>query len=291
MSITQQGTSAGPTGTANNTTSNPTIARQPKKKGLFSFLCCGVPDSANTVDPNEAAVPANKVTKVPSARPATASRPDQGTSVPTNNPPPQTEKEALRQDAQKADKESNDIQTSGRTVQTGSSIPPVANGDLNQTVGDTRDQALPELPKEAVESTSAGTSNPAVVVQGPSRSESKVSTNQIPAQEQKDPEGDTKMNDSGSVPADKEETPAPAVRKDETVNKAALPPPPPVPQPQSGPSEDPASPEPVEQKSQWLLPPIAPRFQGKKCLVLDLDETLVHSSFKVCSAPIFECNC
>lgn len=40
---------------------------------------------------------------------------------------------------------------------------------------------------------------------------------------------------------------------------------------------------PVDDKQQWLLPPIAPRFEGKKCLVLDLDETLVHSSFKVFS--------
>jgi RNA polymerase II subunit A small phosphatase-like protein len=39
--------------------------------------------------------------------------------------------------------------------------------------------------------------------------------------------------------------------------------------------------DPVEEKQQWLLPPIEPRFKGKKCLVLDLDETLVHSSFKV----------
>lgn len=31
----------------------------------------------------------------------------------------------------------------------------------------------------------------------------------------------------------------------------------------------------------WLLPPLAPPLLGKKCLVLDLDETLVHSSFKV----------
>ncbi|KAF8210167.1 hypothetical protein K438DRAFT_1752937 [Mycena galopus ATCC 62051] len=30
-----------------------------------------------------------------------------------------------------------------------------------------------------------------------------------------------------------------------------------------------------------LLPPIAPEHVGRKCLVLDLDETLVHSSFKV----------
>ena len=31
----------------------------------------------------------------------------------------------------------------------------------------------------------------------------------------------------------------------------------------------------------YLLPPMRPEFRGKKCLVLDLDETLVHSSFKV----------
>lgn len=39
-----------------------------------------------------------------------------------------------------------------------------------------------------------------------------------------------------------------------------------------------STPEPAQK---WLLPPITPQFSGKKCLVLDLDETLVHSSFKV----------
>ena len=39
----------------------------------------------------------------------------------------------------------------------------------------------------------------------------------------------------------------------------------------SGPSE----------QQKWLLPPIKPEHKGRKCLVLDLDETLVHSSFKV----------
>ena len=38
---------------------------------------------------------------------------------------------------------------------------------------------------------------------------------------------------------------------------------------------------PLNEKQTWLLPPIRPEFNGKKCLVLDLDETLVHSSFKV----------
>ncbi|BFZ64035.1 hypothetical protein YB2330_005173 [Saitoella coloradoensis] len=39
-------------------------------------------------------------------------------------------------------------------------------------------------------------------------------------------------------------------------------------------------PESVEQQ-QWLLAPLRPEHKGKKCLVLDLDETLVHSSFKL----------
>lgn len=36
-----------------------------------------------------------------------------------------------------------------------------------------------------------------------------------------------------------------------------------------------------------LLPPIAPEHVGRKCLVLDLDETLVHSSFKAIPHPDF----
>lgn len=36
-----------------------------------------------------------------------------------------------------------------------------------------------------------------------------------------------------------------------------------------------------------LLPPIAPSHLGRKCLVLDLDETLVHSSFKVSASYIY----
>ncbi|KAF7360863.1 NIF-domain-containing protein [Mycena sanguinolenta] len=36
-----------------------------------------------------------------------------------------------------------------------------------------------------------------------------------------------------------------------------------------------------------LLPPVAPRHLGRKCLVLDLDETLIHSSFKSFAQPDF----
>ncbi|EMC99249.1 hypothetical protein BAUCODRAFT_65315 [Baudoinia panamericana UAMH 10762] len=37
---------------------------------------------------------------------------------------------------------------------------------------------------------------------------------------------------------------------------------------------------PIEDKK-WLLPPLRQDLRGRKCLVLDLDETLVHSSFKI----------
>ncbi|KAI5850688.1 HAD-like domain-containing protein [Tricharina praecox] len=39
--------------------------------------------------------------------------------------------------------------------------------------------------------------------------------------------------------------------------------------------------QPEKARQSWLLPPLRPEFEGKKCLVLDLDETLVHSSFKL----------
>ena len=34
-------------------------------------------------------------------------------------------------------------------------------------------------------------------------------------------------------------------------------------------------------KEKYLLPPVRPSDMGRKCLIIDLDETLVHSSFKV----------
>ncbi len=35
------------------------------------------------------------------------------------------------------------------------------------------------------------------------------------------------------------------------------------------------------EQTQWLLEPMRPELKGRKCLVLDLDETLVHASFKL----------
>lgn len=57
-----------------------------------------------------------------------------------------------------------------------------------------------------------------------------------------------------------------------------------IPPPPPGPAVAAAEPgSDGEEPRKWLLPPVAPEHKGRKCLVLDLDETLVHSSFKVCN--------
>lgn len=99
-------------------------------------------------------------------------------------------------------------------------------------------------------------------------------------QEQHD--SDIAMTEAPPIaPEVEESTRSAEPQKDESTTQITLPPPPP--------RDNQARPTPQRERSpgterqQWLLPPIQPRFQGKKCLVLDLDETLVHSSFKVCT--------
>jgi len=278
MSITQQGPSTGPAGSVNPATSGAKPSQKPQKKGFLSFLCCGVPDSANTSDPNDAAVPANKISKVPSNRPTTATRPEGLTSQANAAATPPSEKEPLRQAEPEREKNEAASLESSRALQSGAAV----NGDANRLSGDARDQPLPALPQEAETAPSqAGQSNPSVVVQAPVRAPSTraSSSAQVPVQETKDAEGDVKMVDSDPVPTEQAEAVAPIPRQAETA-RPVLPPPPSTPPPNS--NEEVAGPESAEQGQKWLLPPIAPRFQGKKCLVLDLDETLVHSSFKVC---------
>jgi RNA polymerase II subunit A small phosphatase-like protein len=251
-------------------------AKKPKKS-ILSLLCCGTADYANTADQHELQTPATKVTKVGADRPTTASRPENVRSKQQNAVQTPTEKDALKQTDPSHDREDITSLDSGRSLQLGGSAQPGVNGELTRP-GDTREQPLPELPKEASSSIpQAGQSNPAVVVQAPPRTD--LNAAQDSSEGEKDGEGDVQMDDSDPLPGEKE-TSLPTVPRREDAVRNTLPPPPPVPQP--GPSDESVGPDSVDGKQQWLLPPIAPRFKGKKCLVLDLDETLVHSSFKVC---------
>ena len=269
MSITQPGAPSGATKTANNAVPDISAPRQPKKSFL-SILCCGIPD--DTADPNDPEVLANRVSKPLLGRPTTASRPDNVVMGQQNDgvPKPQTEKDALNQTEPSHDRHDASNADPGRSLQTRGP----SNGELGRSVS-LRDQPLPALPQES--GPSSGQVNPTAVVQVPVR----TSPTRMPTEP--DPNAirenldDARVENTDPLPNEKDVSTG-AVSRREEVAKPLLPPPPPV--PQAAPSDE-AVPETSEGKQQWLLPPIAPRFKGKKCLVLDLDETLVHSSFKV----------
>jgi RNA polymerase II subunit A small phosphatase-like protein len=256
--------------------------QKPKKsRGFLSFLnCCSVPDNANGIDSEEAVLPVKQIATVPSqARATTSSKPISSTSDPNSGhrPTSQGEKIAMVGD------EHNQL-TANPTTDAPSSAERGTAGKPPVSV-DSRNQALPAIPQDAEKSALDpgvyDTSNPAVFVQAP--------TPNLP---QQDSSQTINHDESSHVVAEESLATAAQERnatdmEDVQPSNATLPPPPPIPSSES--SSNPSSPpqelttaDAAKEKQQWLLPPIEPRFEGKKCLVLDLDETLVHSSFKVC---------
>jgi RNA polymerase II subunit A small phosphatase-like protein len=162
-----------------------------------------------------------------------------------------------------------------------------------------RDQPLPPLPVaedrgEHNESDNLQSNRPSITVQvqaptpissqhdSPSTS---IDTN-TPTASNRDEDGDTEMAEAPAPPVDH-------VSQDLKQPRGALPiktdvPPTPshantqLPRAPVPPTlENSVVPTPNNERQQWLLPPIRAEHKGRKCLVLDLDETLVHSSFKV----------
>lgn len=155
-----------------------------------------------------------------------------------------------------------------------------------------RDPPLPPLPDstDPVSTNEPAPEGPSqlsdiqVLVQAPtpivSQDEQEQISDRTSQQERRD--SDIEMTDAPpSVP-----TPGESVATADNVRdepKVDLPPPPPLVEVNrpAGPIQNTTAAATSNEEKQWLLPPIQPRFRGKKCLVLDLDETLVHSSFKV----------
>lgn len=118
----------------------------------------------------------------------------------------------------------------------------------------------------------------------PSAEQERIIQDQTPHQQEID--NDLEMRDVPISSKDVQTDEGSSSSVDQTQKEAPkipdLPPPPPREQRQIAIQEQlPPEAEAQASKNNALLPPIRPEFVGKKCLVLDLDETLVHSSFKI----------
>lgn len=253
-SSNHSGVATGATNTpADTQPSSPASSRQKKKSGgLFSLLgCCGVPD--------DEPIPAHKLDKIP-ARPTTASR---HTGTPS---------EQNQSKSQLAEKEPQGGPAHGQESFKAGNRASASSMQDQSTVGDKE--------TESKQTTLVGGAGPVVTVDPPIAG-SADHHDHMDQDLSRDGDGDVEMPDAGPVSAQKQ----PALEEQDHLTK--LPPPPPPPGPPQTPVPTPAVPEnsvsasPEQVPQKYLLPPIAPHMKGRKCLVLDLDETLVHSSFKV----------
>lgn len=273
-SSNQSGVGTGPSNTPGNSLpSSPAAATHNKKKkgGLLAlFNCCGVPDHANGLD--TAQDHPHKVEKL-APRPTTASR---RTVTPQDQSSGSKTQLSEKEIQQPATHNTSDHSKTGKRESGTSTQDQTAVGDRDADSKQTTlvgNSTAPTVTVEPPIAATSGTTEP-------------ITTTLIEAEEPHsdvDAEGDVAMPDAD--PPAQQTTKQPATGQvDQPYTSLPPPPPGPVPAVPNPPTSHLNEAMPVfaadpPQKS--LLPPQAPEFKGKKCLVLDLDETLVHSSFKV----------
>lgn len=153
------------------------------------------------------------------------------------------------------------------------------------------DQPLPPLPNQP---DALQTGHPQINIQTPtpgttpvqprpSHEQERIIHDRTESQEEKDQ--DIEMKDvplsASEVPHDDDES------SSEAKHEPDLPPPPPLEQRRDAVRDQTSEISASEPQQKYLLGPLRPEFKGKKCLVLDLDETLVHSSFKILAQADF----
>lgn len=294
------------------------IAEKPRKRPAFKFLsffvCCGSPDNANTAEGGDQALPARKAKILPQMRGSQAtpvaktgtSAADSSTGeskevaddgiggppylehVPAAKPKMQPlnekapEKSALQVDKPQNlnEKEEADMEAGAQT-----SLPA-----QNTNNSDMRDESPNQL--QSVTLNTATTTDPAEPSNATYEGENNTQedpTGSERAAKQKKRDSDIEMTDAPPVAPIPSEQPKIPHGRDEG-RQINLPPPPPRNPHNQGIGRSPSNATNPNEKQQSLLPPLQPRFKGKKCLVLDLDETLVHSSFKVGDPGLIDIN-
>ncbi|KAL7620417.1 hypothetical protein AAE478_009412 [Parahypoxylon ruwenzoriense] len=236
-----------------------------KKGGLLSLLgCCVVPNHANTLEGGESPLPSHKLDKIPQ-RPLTSSR---RTITPSE--------QNSGSKTQLYEKEKESQQQAASATQDASKSTKRVSGSTTQdqsTVGDRE--------SESKQTTLVSLPGPSITVNPPVAEDHEAEVVPIEASS-KDVDGDVEMADTEQ--ATSEHARQPGSGTDEQYPKPVPPPPPPGPIPIISPApitQDETSVDVEQGQQKFLLPPVEPRLKGRKCLVLDLDETLVHSSFKI----------
>ena len=285
-------------------------AEKPKKRTVPRFLsllgCCGAPNDAKDPENSEPAVAPKKAKVLQSNR--------------KRQPTPAVKQDRTTADSSTGELKEKPEETIGGTPyseQTAAAKPkmitrsskegppaekPSITGNGQPSEKDpvpqaaTRDQPLPPLPN----------SNAADLANAPQQTDHPSAPDVVPVlppdhpqtteEEEIVPEEEQAINDrtpeQAKTDSDLEMTQAPPIapipedvqrsdepEKEPKSSQIPLPPPPPRNNQERSPAADRTRAS--SERQQWLLPPIQPSFRGKKCLVLDLDETLVHSSFKV----------
>ncbi|KAI0409892.1 HAD-like domain-containing protein [Xylaria palmicola] len=234
-----------------------------KKGGLLALLgCCGVPDNANTAEGGEEPLPSHKLDRIPQ-RPLTSGKR-------TTTPSDQTTGSKLQVNEKEKESQVQGGPLAQDTTQPGNRA--------SQSVAEEH-AALGTQENEAKQPDLGVATSPSITVNPPLPDSHDADISGEKGPDSKDKDGDLEMPDADldAVPAVK----LPATSTEDGSPKT-VPPPPPPPienQEQSAVEEKPSAAEQAQQKA--LLPPIEPHLKGRKCLVLDLDETLVHSSFKI----------
>lgn len=278
---------------------------KPKKRGGFlSFLnCCSAPENANTVDGGDQAVPAKKarvLQQKPGRQPTPAVKANASAGESTTGESKEVAEESIGgpeySELKPAAKPTMITRSSKDKVPAeqpvAQAVPVSSTAETTEppAATETRDSPLPPLPASNVSSPPevkadqamevtpviAGTAPPQLIEPEESVAEQGTTINDRTLQ-QEQADSDIAMVDASPLATAQDEPPT--TTREATQPQVNLPPPPPRNAQDTTPSV--SSVVTPSDKQRWLLPPLQPHFKGRKCLVLDLDETLVHSSFKV----------
>ena len=278
-------------------------AKTKKRGGFLSFLnCCQPPENANTVELRDQAEPAKKAKVLqqqkPGRQPTPVAKPNISVGESTTGESKDATEEGIggpeysemkaASKPKMATKQSKDRVTTEKVGPPGPAMEPTEVVESSAPAV-YRDPPLPPVPmvntapqQDAKDvlgapTQAAGTEAPPQLIE-PDQSVAEQGTainDRTPEQEQKD--SDIAMVDAPPMTTTSEEPPS--MSRESHPTQINLPPPPP--RTGNGGTSTASSAVTPTEKQQWLLPPLQPTLKGRKCLVLDLDETLVHSSFKV----------